>query len=204
MTARTALFVIAAAALTATTPAAAKQAKAELGPPGPGPGHRGNPALRAQDRQPRHRRARKPVVARTEPRQPRGDPHDVRPAIGLLHAGQPRPLDAEPGDGERAGRGWRAAARPRRSARGQVKSARIFPRAQHRLDQQEFGRRRRRRGAWRGDRRAVRRLGRQRHRRRRRRHQRQEGRGQCHSDRGQCPRPPRKRPSPKAISASAT
>ncbi len=59
----------------------------------------------------RHRRAREPVVARAEPRQPRGDHQGVRPEVALLRHRQPRPLDAEPGDGARAGR-TRASCRP--------------------------------------------------------------------------------------------
>ena len=66
------------------------------------------------------------MVARTQPRQPRGDPQDLRPAVGLLHPRQPRPLDAEPGDGERAGRQWRAAGAAPTSAEGQVKAADYF------------------------------------------------------------------------------
>ena len=96
------------------------------------------------------------MVARIEPRQPRGDPQDLRPAVGLLRPRQPRPLDAEPGDGARDGRQWRAAGRLQRRP-GPGQDRRLFPRARHRLDQQELGRRRRRRRPRRRDRRPVRR-----------------------------------------------
>ena len=61
-------------------------ADAEFGPQGSSAWRAGNPDLLAPHRNARDRAARQGMVARAQPRQPRGDHQGLRPAVGLLHA----------------------------------------------------------------------------------------------------------------------
>ena len=128
--------------------------------------------------------ARQGVVARTQPRQPRGDHQDLRPAVGLLHHGQPRPGD-ESRAMERALADQGEMQRGSNYGKGQVKAADYFLQPDIVSTNKNSGGGGAGAaiggflghfGGWRG-----------RGRRAGRRDQRQEGRGQRHSEPGQRP-----------------